>query len=152
MSINPERFISNSNNAKPKPHDANNLEFTGVSAMDGESVERLMDIILQMRINLQQVVVTFQQQSEEIREQLGAIFDEERKALEGCLGSIDGKLRECAAHVEDYKRLYSSLSAMRQKLVQLGAEPAAMPGPLPLDQIGEIILWRLQQLKCNGRV
>ena len=70
--------------------------------MDGESVERLMDIILQMRINLQQVTVTFQQQTEEIREQLEGIFDEERKALDGCLNSIDGKLRECAGHVDDY--------------------------------------------------
>jgi len=152
MSVNRENFVFNSDDGKPKPQDANSLESTGVSAMDGESVERLMDIILQMRINLQQVTVTFQQQTEEIREQLEGIFDEERKALDGCLNSIDGKLRECAGHVDDYRQLYSSLSAMRQKLVQLGAQPAAMPGPVPPEQIGEIILWRLQELKYNGRM
>ena len=47
--------------------------------MDGESVERLMDIILQMKINLGHVTETLCQQSQEIREQLGNIFEQERK-------------------------------------------------------------------------
>ena len=120
--------------------------------MDGEPVERLMDIILQMRINLQQVTVTFQQQTQEVREQLEAIFEEESKALDGCLNGIDDRLKECAAHIENYKRLYSSLSTMHRKLVQLGGEPGVLPNPPPTQQVEEIFLWRLQQLKCQGKI
>ena len=46
--------------------------------MSGQSVERLMDVILQMRINLAHVTETLHQQTFEIREQLGAVFEEEK--------------------------------------------------------------------------
>jgi hypothetical protein len=120
--------------------------------MDGEPVERLMEIILQMRINLQQVSITFEQQTQEIRQQLGTIFEEEGRALDICLNGIDDRLKECAAYIKDYKRLYSSLSTMHQKLVQLGAEPSAMPGSLPTEEVEGILLWRLHQLKCEGKI
>ena len=107
--------------------------------MDGEHVERLMDVMLQMRINLRQITESFQLQSQEIRQQLGAIFEDEKKALDDCLSDIDDKLRECSIYVEDYKRMYASLNAMREKLVQLGAEPSSMPHPLPSEEIEGII-------------
>ena len=120
--------------------------------MDGEHVERLMDVLLQMRINLRQITESFQLQSQEIRQQLGAIFEDERKTLEGCLNGIDEKIRECSIYVEDYKRMYSSLNAMREKLLQLGAEPSPMPQRLPDEQIEGILAWRLHELKSQGKV
>jgi hypothetical protein len=105
--------------------------------MDGENVERLMDVLLQMRINLRQITESFQLQTQEIRQQLGAIFD---------------KLRECSIYVEDYKRMYASLNTMREKLVQLGAEPSPMPHPLPSEQVEGVIGWRLEELKSQGKV
>ena len=120
--------------------------------MDGEHVERLMDVMLQMRINLRQITESFQLQSEEIRQQLGAIFEDEKKALNDCLSDIDDKLGECSIYVEDFKRMYSSLNAIREKLIQLGAEPSSMPPPLPSEEIEGIIAWRLQELKSRGKV
>jgi len=120
--------------------------------MDGEHVERLMDVLLQMRINLRQITESFQLQSQEIRQQLGAIFEDEKKALEDCLNGIDDKVMECSIYVEDYKRMYSSLNAMREKLIQLGAEPSPMPHSLPDDKIDAILAWRLQELKFQGKV
>ena len=120
--------------------------------MDGENVERLMDVLLQMRINLRQITESFQLQTQEIRQQLGAIFEEEKKNLDDCLSGIDDKLRECSIYVEDYKRMYASLNTMREKLVQLGAEPSPMPHPLPSEQVEGVIGWRLEELKSQGKV
>ena len=120
--------------------------------MDGEHVERLMDVLLQMRINLRQISESFQWQTQEIRQQLGAIFDDKKKALDDCLSGIDDKIRECSICIADYKRMYSSLNAMREKLIQLGGEPNPMPPPLPTEQIEEIIAWRLQELGSQGKV
>jgi ABC-type enterochelin transport system substrate-binding protein len=120
--------------------------------MDGEHVERLMDVLLQMRINLRQITESFQLQSQEIRQQLGAIFEDQKKALEDCLDGIDDKIRECSTYVEDYKRMYLSLNVMREKLVQLGAEPSPMPQPSPEEHIEGILVWRLQELKSQGKV
>jgi hypothetical protein len=98
------------------------------------------------------VTITFQQQTQEIRQQLEAIFEEEGKALDGCLNGIDDRLKECAVYIENYKRLYSSLSGMHRRLVQLGAEPGMMPNPPPTEHVEGIFMWRLQQLKCQGKI
>ena len=120
--------------------------------MSGESVERLMDIILQMRINLQNVTATFLQQTDEIREELSGVFAEESKALESCLRRIDGTLRECAEQIDHYRELYASLAVMRKKLIQLGAEPGPMPVAILPERVEDIIGWRLGELRGNGKL
>lgn len=122
------------------------------ATMNGQSVERLMEIILQMRINLAHINETLHQQTFEIREQLNFVFEDERRMLERCLDSIDEKLRDCSASVEDYQRRRASLVAMREKLVQLGANPDALPIALPEDNPEGIITWRLRELKAQGRL
>jgi hypothetical protein len=120
--------------------------------MDGEAVDRLMNIILQMRINLAHITETFHQQTFEIRQQLGAIFEQEKKELDNCLNGIDERLKECSVLVEDYKRQYAALSAMREKLVVLGAEPSPLPTGLPADQVEAVVAWRLRELGTRGKV
>lgn len=120
--------------------------------MDSESVERLMDVMLQMKINFVHVTETLHQQTLEIRQQLETIFEKEKKSFEDCMGSIDRKLKECSMCVENYQSLYAHLSTMREKLVQLGGHPSPMPAPLPADQFEEIVAWRLQALKCEGKI
>ena len=120
--------------------------------MNGQSMERLMDVVLQMKINLAHINDTLHQQSFEIRQQVGAVFEEERKSLEHCLGGIDEKLKECAGFVNDYQQLHATLTGMRAKLIQLGAEPSALPAALPGEGIEDVILWRVQELKAAGKL
>lgn len=120
--------------------------------MNGQSMERLMDVVLQMKINLAHISDTLHQQSYEIRQQVGAVFEEERRSLERCLGGIDENLKECAGFINDYQQLYGTLSSMRAKLIQLGAEPSALPNPLPGERIEDVILWRIQELRASGKL
>ena len=120
--------------------------------MNGQSMERLMDVVLQMKINLSHISDTLHQQSFEIRQQVGAVFEEERKSLNRCLGGIDEKLQECAGFVNDYQQLHATLAGMRAKLIQLGAEPSALPAALPGERIEDVILWRVQELKALGKL
>lgn len=120
--------------------------------MDGQSVERLMDIILQMRMNLGHINDTLQQQTYEIRQQLGAVFEEQKRGLEKSLGEIDGKLQECSSSMRDYQRQYCSLAMMREKLVQLGGDPSAMPDSLGGEPSDELLVARLRELKSLGKL
>jgi hypothetical protein len=120
--------------------------------MNGQSVERLMDIILQMKINLAHINETLAQQTYEIREQLGLVFNEEKGTLERCLSGIDEKLQECSSLILDYQRRHAHLTVMREKLVQLGAEPSALPPLLPSDTVENIIAWRLREINKEGRL
>jgi hypothetical protein len=125
---------------------------TGASKMNGQSVERLMDVVLQMRINLSHIVETLHQQTCEIREQLDAVFDERKRALEACLGGIDQKLIECSAFIHEYQGNFADLAIMREKLVQLGAQPGGLPPALPGETASDVIAWRLRQLRDEGRI
>ncbi len=120
--------------------------------MDSETVEQLVDVVLQMKINLAHVTETLHQQTIEIQQQLGIIFEKEKKSLEECLVGIDRKLKECSICVENYRNLYAHLNTMREKLVLLGGHPGPMPATLPADQFDEIVVWRLRELKCEGKI
>ena len=120
--------------------------------MDNEPVEKLMEVVLQMRINLRQISETFQLQTEEIRAQLMAIFARDVTALDDCLRLIDEKLSECSVVVGDYKQMYSALVTMREKLLQLGAEPNLLPPPLPSDELDAVIAWRLEELRASAKL
>lgn len=120
--------------------------------MDGQSVERLMDIILQMRMNLGHINDTLQQQTYEIRQQLGAVFEEQKRSLENSLCEIDRKLQECSSSMQEYQRLHGSLAAMREKLVLLGGDPSAMPAALGGEPSDEILVGRLRQLQDLGKL
>ena len=111
-----------------------------------------MEIVLQMRINLTHVTETLYEQTSEIREQLGAVFDEEKHSLEVCLQALDQKLEECSVCIADYRRLHLKLTNMHHKLVQLGAQPNVLPPPLPVQSVEEIIAWRLGELKNHSRL
>jgi hypothetical protein len=41
---------------------------------------------------------------------------------------------------------------MREKLVQLGADPSVLPASLPSESVIDIISWRLRELKEQGRL
>lgn len=120
--------------------------------MDGQSVERLMDIILQMRMNLGHINDTLQQQTYEIRQQLGAVFEEQKRSLENGLCEIDRKLQECSSSMQECQRLYGSLAVMREKLVQLGGDPSAMPAALGGEPSDELLMGRLRQLQDLGKL
>ena len=120
--------------------------------MDSESVDKLMEILLQMRINLRQISETFELQTQEIRQQLMGIFERDSKELDNRLQRIDEKLSECSHFINDYRETYSALAGMRDKLLQLGADPGLLPPPLPSDQLESIVAWRLQELKASAKL
>ena len=120
--------------------------------MNGDAVERLMNVILQMQFNLAHITETFRQQTAEVRHQLEVIFEDEKKVLESCLNGIDERLKECSTFVEDYKRQYAELSVMSERLRQLGAEPNPLPLGLPADRVEGVVAWRLQELRAQGKI
>ena len=111
-----------------------------------------MDIILQMKINLVHITETLHQQTYEIRQQLGAVYEDEKKSLDRCLAGIDEKLKECAVSINDYRQLYATLSGMRAKLVQLGGDPSFLPDAMPAESIDSVLAWRIHDLKDQGKL
>jgi hypothetical protein len=73
--------------------------------------------------------------------------------MEDCLSSIDDKLKECAVHVEDYKRSFANLAMIREELVQLDAEPSVMPLVCPRMALKRSSpAWRFPELWSPERI
>jgi hypothetical protein len=125
---------------------------TGGTSMGGDSVDRLLDIILQMKINMAHINDALQQQTFEICRELTGVFVGQKKSLDDSLNAIDAKLQECSAHIDDYRRLYASLAQVQTKLVQLGAATSCLPAPLPSESTESVLLWRVNELKEQGRL
>jgi hypothetical protein len=83
---------------------------------------------------------------------LEIVFEEEKKALEDHLAAIDRKLQECAVCVDSYRVMYAHLGSLREKLVQLDGHPSPLPVALPADELDNVIEWRLQELKLEGKI
>jgi hypothetical protein len=120
--------------------------------MASDAVRGLSEILLQMKINLAHVSDILGHQTEEIRSQLSLIHEEEEKALADRLQRIDENLTECAGFVEAYRRRYTSLGRIRDRLVQLGGAPGPLPSPLPDKEIDGVLTWCLRELKNRGKL
>jgi hypothetical protein len=105
-----------------------------------------------MKLNLSHINETLHQQSFEIRQQLAAVFEEQKRALERAGAHIDDKLRESALAIAEYRSGYESLNVMRQKLVQLGGDPSAMPPSFPVESLEEAVAVRLRALRDAGKL
>jgi hypothetical protein len=48
--------------------------------------------------------------------------------------------------------MYAHLGSLREKLVQLDGHPSPLPVALPADELDNVIEWRLQELKLEGKI
>jgi hypothetical protein len=54
--------------------------------------------------------------------------------------------------MQDCQKLYGSLASIREKLVQLGGDPSALPPPLDRESLDEVLMARLRQLRELGKL
>lgn len=120
--------------------------------MDSESVQRLMDVLLQMRINLQQIAKTFTEQTGEIRQELETIFHAEKISLDQCIAAIDAKLIDCGRQLKDYTSIYASLRTLHEQLQRMGADVDPMPPSLNADRIEDVLRARFDALQNQGKL
>jgi hypothetical protein len=128
------------------------IKLTGALSMGGEPVERLMEIILQMRMNMAHINETLQQQTFEICRELSTIFNDQKDALDGYLDAIDVKLKECARHFDDFHRLSASLAETGAKLNQFGVTSGPLAAPSPDETLEGFLAWRVSHLKEIGKI
>jgi hypothetical protein len=52
----------------------------------------------------------------------------------------------------DYRRARSDLIALNERLANLGGETVPVPNHFPVDNLGELILSRLEKLRAQGKL
>ena len=124
-----------------------------------QSYDRLMQTLLDMKKNFEDQIHSFEDQMHSLSEHivranvddLRHVFEQKKAALIECVVRIDQKIFDCVAQVEEYKRMYSDLGALKEKLRELGADSIEMPESLPTGNLGGMIEARIQRLGADGR-
>jgi cobalamin-dependent methionine synthase I len=115
--------------------------------------ERLMRALHKMQAQIEEGVhpvaeQAVQQEVERLRSQL----EQQRFILKDCLAHIDQTILNCRSQMDEYRQTRSDLVALKERLANLGAEPVAVPDHFPAENLGDLILARLQALRAKGKI
>ncbi len=118
-----------------------------------ETYERILQALLDMKDEIQTQIRPLEDQIVQARiEDLKEVFEQQNNRLSDCLDSLDQKILDCRMHIEDYKRIYTDLVALNDRLSRRGAEAPPISNSLPITDIGDIIRQRIEDLKLQGRL
>ncbi len=118
-----------------------------------ETYERLLQALLDMKNEIQTRIRPLEDHIVQARiECLKEVFERQNNRLGDCLDSLDQKILDCRMHIEDYKRIYTDLDALNDRLSRLGAESLPISISLPSTDIGDVIRQRIEDLKLQGRI
>ena len=118
-----------------------------------ETYERILQALLDMKNEIQTRIRPLENHIIQARiEDLNEVFEQQNNRLGDCLDSLDQKILDCRMHIEDYKRIYTDLDALNDRLSRLGAESPPISNSLPSTDIGDIIRQRIEDLKLQGRL
>lgn len=137
----------------------------GISATGGETVSRtgspgddpvyarLLSALREMRAQIEERIQPLaaemaRQEVERLREQSG----EHQHALKTCLDEIDRNILSCLARMDEYRRRSVDLTALNQRLADLGAGSEPMPPAVALGNAADDILRRLEDLRLEGKI
>ena len=119
-----------------------------------QAYERLMRALHEMQTQIEEGVrpvaeqALFKQEVERLRSQ----SEQQRSILKDCLAHIDQSILNCRSQMDEYRQTRSDLVALNERLANLGAEPVAVPDHFPAENLGDLILARLQGLRAKGKI
>jgi DNA repair exonuclease SbcCD ATPase subunit len=118
-----------------------------------QAYERLMRTLHEMQTQIEEGVTPVAEQVvqravERLRSQSG----QEKSILQECLAHIDQSILNCRAQIDEYRQTRSDLVALNERLANLGAESVMVPDHFPAENLGDMILARLQGLRAKGKI
>lgn len=118
-----------------------------------QAYERLMQALHEMQTEIEEGVIPVAEQvvQREV-ERLRSQSEQEKSILQECLAHIDQSILNCRAQIDEYRQTRSDLVALNERLANLGAESVMVPDHFPAENLGDMILARLQGLRAKGKI
>lgn len=85
-------------------------------------------------------------------ERLRTESEQQESILQDCLAHIDQSILNCRAQINEYRQMRSELVALNERLVNLGADPVTIPDHFPSDNLGDLILARLERFPAKDKI
>jgi len=142
--------IIKTNNSTPAPQAVLAAENKSVQIAEDRLSDRLFQTLHAMQAQIKERVRPLAQQTIEIEvARLREMSKQDQTALLECLARIDQSILSCIERVGEYQKRHSELTRLNQRLATLGAEPQPLPDLWPSQDPGEMIRFRLEELRLK---
>lgn len=142
--------IIKTNNSTPALQDVPAAENKSVQIAEDRLSDRLFQTLHAMQAQIEERVRPLAQQTIEIEvARLREMSKQDQTALLECLARIDQSILSCIERVGEYQKRHSELTRLNQRLATLGAEPQPLPDLWPAQDPGEMIRFRLEELRLK---
>ena len=118
-----------------------------------QTYERLLQALREMQAEITERVRPVAEQVvrsevERLREQ----SEQHKNLLAECLTNIDQSILKCRSHMREYHQTRSDLNAVNERLASLGADPVRIPDSLPSENLADLIMARVAELRTEGKI
>jgi hypothetical protein len=136
--------------AREAPHAAANQS---IQIPEDRLYDRLFQTLHDMQAQIEERVRPLAQQTIEIEvARLREMSKQDQNALLECLARIDQCMLSCTDLAAEYQKRHSELTRLNQRLAALGAEPKPLPDLWPTQDAAEMIRFRLEELRLQGKI
>jgi hypothetical protein len=93
--------------------------------------------------------------SEVIQAEVARIQSDSKRhqdALASCLSRIDERILSCRSQLDEYNETCSLLISLNERLVRMGEEPVELSKKVVFEDLGEMILSRIEGLRVDGKI
>jgi hypothetical protein len=115
----------------------------------GTLLQTLRDMQLQIEECLRPLAVQAVQAE---ADRLSEWIKHEQRELDECLARIDQSILACVELIQESQKKHTDLSALKQRLEDLGASPSSLPELSMSQDPNAIINDRLQTLRRDGKI
>ena len=118
-----------------------------------QTYQRLLRTLHDMRAQIEERVRPVAEQVVQAEiERLRSVSEQQRSVLMNCLARIDRSILNCQNQIDEYRQTRSDLATLNERLAKLGAEPVVVPDYFPTENLGDLILARVQGLRAEGKI
>ena len=145
--------IIKTTNSIPSPQAVLAAENKSSQIPEDRLYNRLFQTLHDIQAQIEERVRPLAQQTIEIEvARLHEMSNQDQTALRECLARIDQCILSCIERVGEYQKRHSELTRLNQRLATLGAEPQPLPDLWPAQDPGEMIRFRLEELRLHGKL
>jgi DNA repair exonuclease SbcCD ATPase subunit len=145
--------ITKTTNSIPSPQAVLAAENKSSQIPEDRLYNQLFQTLHNIQAQIEERVRPLAQQTIEIEvARLREMSNQDQTALLDCLARIDQCILSCMERVGEYQKRHSELTRLNERLATLGAEPQPLPDLWPAQDPGEMIRFRLEELRLQGKL
>lgn len=128
-------------------------EAGSIAQTDADTYSILLQTLRDMQVQIEECLRPLAVQA--VQAEAGRLSEwmkHEQHALDECMAPIDQSLLACVELIHESQRKHTDLSALKQRLEELGASPSSLPELSTSQDPSEIIEARLESLRRDGKI